>query len=100
MSESGAKGRFIEPMLLLRTESLPEGPDFSYELKFDGYRGLAIKTGGKVRLRSRNDNDFNTRYPGIAALMVADWMANRGFNPQRTSASNSLGATSGSASTP
>jgi hypothetical protein len=24
--------RFIEPMLLLRTEKLPEGPDVQYEL--------------------------------------------------------------------
>ena len=70
MSESGAKARFIEPMLLLRTESLPESADFSYELKFDGYRTLAIKTGGKVRLRSRNDNDFNTRYPGIVKALA------------------------------
>ena len=70
MSESGAKARFIEPMLLLRTESLPESADFSYELKFDGYRALAIKTGGKVRLRSRNDNDFNTRYPGIVKALA------------------------------
>ena len=37
---------FIEPMLLLRTERLPEGPEWLYELKFDGYRALAIKTGG------------------------------------------------------
>jgi ATP-dependent DNA ligase len=29
--------RFIEPMLLLRTEKLPEGPDIQFELEFDGY---------------------------------------------------------------
>ena len=28
------KAEFIEPMLLLRTEKLPEGPDVIYELKF------------------------------------------------------------------
>ena len=56
-------------MLLLRTEKLPEGPAFLYELKFDGYRALAIKSGGKVKLRSRNDNDFNARYPGIVKAM-------------------------------
>src|SRR5215472_5339423 len=64
------KARFIEPMLLLRTEKLPEGADFSYELKFDGYRALAIKSGGKVHLRSRNDNDFNGRYPGIVKALA------------------------------
>jgi bifunctional non-homologous end joining protein LigD len=50
-------------MLLLRTERLPEGPNWLYELKLDGYRALAIKTGGKVQLRSRNDNNFTARYP-------------------------------------
>jgi ATP-dependent DNA ligase len=31
------KPRFIEPMLLLRTEMLPEGPEWGYEIKLDGY---------------------------------------------------------------
>jgi bifunctional non-homologous end joining protein LigD len=57
-------------MLLLRTEELPEGKDWLYELKFDGYRALAIKSGGTVRLRSRNDNDFSARYPGIVAALA------------------------------
>ena len=63
--------KFIEPMLLLRTEKLPESADFQYELKFDGYRALAIKSGGKIQLRSRNDNDFNARYPGIVKALAA-----------------------------
>lgn len=37
----------IAPMLLLRSESLPEGPNWIYELKLDGYRVIAIKTGRK-----------------------------------------------------
>ena len=41
-----AQAKFIEPMLLLRTERLPEGDDWLYELKLDGYRALAIKSGG------------------------------------------------------
>ena len=65
-----AQAKFIEPMLLLRTERLPEGDDWLYELKLDGYRALAIKSGGKIRLRSRNGNDFNPRYPGIVQALA------------------------------
>jgi bifunctional non-homologous end joining protein LigD len=62
---------FIEPMLLLRTEKLPEGPEWLIELKLDGYRAIAIKSGGKVQLRSRNDNDFNSRYPGLVKALAS-----------------------------
>ena len=64
------KAKFIEPMLLLRTEKLPEGADWLLELKLDGYRALAIKAGGKVHLRSRNDNDFNSRYAGLVKALA------------------------------
>jgi len=57
-------------MLLLRKESLPEGRDWLYEIKLDGYRALGIKSRGKVQLRSRNDNDFSPRYSGIARALM------------------------------
>jgi bifunctional non-homologous end joining protein LigD len=65
------KAKFIEPMLLLPAEALPEGQGWSYELKLDGYRALGIKGGGTVRLRSRNDKDFNGKYPAIARALAA-----------------------------
>jgi DNA ligase D-like protein (predicted ligase) len=62
------KAGFVEPMLLLRTENLPPDPErWEYQLKFDGYRAIAFKTGGTVHLRSRNDNDFTRRYPAVAS---------------------------------
>ena len=66
------KARFIDPMLLLKTEKLPEGADVLYEIKLDGYRSIAFKSGGKVNLRSRNDNDFTSRYPSIAKALQAN----------------------------
>ena len=58
------KGRFIQPMLLLRTDARPNDREhWQYELKVDGYRAIAFKAGGK--LRSRNNNDFTKRYPGV-----------------------------------
>lgn len=56
-------------MLLLRTEVLPTGRDQVYELKFDGFRAEAIKSAGTVYLRSRNNKDFNARYPAIAKAL-------------------------------
>jgi ATP-dependent DNA ligase len=70
VSSSKIKPGFVEPMLLVRSEKLPEGAEWQYELKLDGYRALAIKSSGKVRLRSRNDNDFNSRYPGIVNALA------------------------------
>jgi bifunctional non-homologous end joining protein LigD len=53
-----ASARFIEPMLLLRTDSLPSDERWLYELKLDGYRAIGFKRNRDVCLRSRNDNDF------------------------------------------
>jgi bifunctional non-homologous end joining protein LigD len=45
---------------------LPEGADWLYELKFDGYRALVIKQGEHVQIRSRNDKDLTQIYPCLA----------------------------------
>ena len=68
MSEKGRVG-FIEPMLALAVTKLPEGPAWSYELKFDGYRALALKAAGGVRLLSRNGKDFTKRFAAIAVAL-------------------------------
>ena len=65
MQRQEAKARFIQPMLLQRVSSLPEGAEWSYEVKLDGYRALSIKANGKVFLRSRNNKEFNAKYPSV-----------------------------------
>src|SRR5208283_3938090 len=57
-------------MLLQPKTELPTGSHWLYELKLDGYRAIAFKTGGRVYLRSRNDNDFNGRYPAIVKALA------------------------------
>jgi ATP dependent DNA ligase domain len=65
------KIRFIEPMLSVAVTKLPEGPSWTYELKFDGYRALGVKANGQVRLLSRNGKDFTKRFTSIAHALEA-----------------------------
>src|SRR5580658_6887317 len=58
-------------MLLLASSELPDGTAWLYELKLDGYRAVAFKSGGEVHLRSRNDSDFNRKYPAIRKALGA-----------------------------
>jgi len=64
-----ATGQFIEPMACLAVASLPAGSGWEYELKFDGYRAIAFKTGNRVHLRSRNGKDFAQRYPALISAL-------------------------------
>lgn len=48
-------------------ERLPVGGRWTYEVKWDGYRALLLKDGGRARLLSRNLKDLTTAYPHIAA---------------------------------
>jgi bifunctional non-homologous end joining protein LigD len=54
-------------MAAVTVKKLPEGGEWLYELKWDGYRALLIKDGDDVQIRSRNDKDLTAMYPGIAA---------------------------------
>ena len=48
-------------------QSLPEGDDWMYEVKFDGYRALLLKNGRSVQIRSRNNKDLTRTYPAVRA---------------------------------
>ena len=63
------KARFVEPMLSLAVAKLPEGPEWTYELKFDGYRALGLKSDGRVQLLSRNRKNFTERFASIARAL-------------------------------
>jgi bifunctional non-homologous end joining protein LigD len=57
--------RFVEPMKCRLAATLPRGKEWVYEIKFDGYRGLAVKNKKEVRLLSRNNKDLGSKYPRI-----------------------------------
>jgi bifunctional non-homologous end joining protein LigD len=63
---------FVTPMTARVVQALPEGDDWLYEVKFDGYRALLLKQHTDVQLRSRNDKDLTATYPSIrdAALRL------------------------------
>jgi|SoiMethySBSTD1v2_1073268.scaffolds.fasta_scaffold29541_5 DNA polymerase LigD, ligase domain len=46
--------------------SLPDGDDWSYEVKLDGYRALVIKDGERIQLRSRTGKDLTRTYQPVA----------------------------------
>jgi bifunctional non-homologous end joining protein LigD len=58
--------RFIDPMECSRVSKLPEGPDWFYEVKQDGYRIIAVVDGPTVLLYSYSGLDYTERYPGVA----------------------------------
>jgi len=49
-------------MECLAVPTLPTGPDWVFEVKFDGYRAIAVKSGGRLNLFSRRRNSFNRQY--------------------------------------
>ncbi len=60
------KAGFVEPMKAQLAKELPAGPEWTYEIKFDGIRALAIKRGGETRLFSRTEKDITRKYPQVA----------------------------------
>jgi bifunctional non-homologous end joining protein LigD len=55
---------------------VPEGEDWLYELKYDGYRIVAFIEGNSVRLMTRNNNDYAKRFNEIASTLL-DWAKRR-----------------------
>jgi len=56
-------------MLAKLVPTLPEAPQWEYELKLDAYRLQAIKHGDVVRLYSRRGNDFTRLFAPIAVTV-------------------------------
>jgi bifunctional non-homologous end joining protein LigD len=55
----------IYPMLAESVAEPFDGPEWLFEIKWDGYRAIAFIENGKLRLVSRNQNDLTARYPEL-----------------------------------
>lgn len=67
----GPPPKIFKPQLATLATRVPEGDDWLYELKFDGYRILAHIDGRKKPcLISRNDKDWTTRFQVIADALA------------------------------
>jgi DNA ligase D-like protein (predicted ligase) len=65
-----AKVTFIETMECLPVSKLPEGHEWTYEIKLDGYRLEAVKNAGcHVTLYSRRRNVLNEKFHYIATAL-------------------------------
>jgi bifunctional non-homologous end joining protein LigD len=58
--------KFVEPMKASVAAPPPNDGQWLYEVKFDGFRVLAIKDEKKVELWSRNEKPLNKRFPEVA----------------------------------
>jgi DNA ligase D-like protein (predicted ligase) len=56
-------------MECLPVTKIPEGPEWTYEIKLDGYRLEAVKNAGKVTLYSRRRNVLNEKFHYIATAL-------------------------------
>src|SRR5258705_11253513 len=75
----------FEPCIPTRGTKVPAGPEWLHEIKHDGYRHIVQRDGARVRLFTRNGNDWTARYPLIveAALKNKHQRLWRGFDRPR-----------------
>ncbi len=59
-------------------KDIPEGTDWLYEMKYDGYRILAFVEANTSRLITRNGNDLSKRFFDITSALIG-WANGRAF---------------------
>jgi bifunctional non-homologous end joining protein LigD len=68
---AGRPAGFIEPCQPSPAPRPPSGPGWLHEIKHDGYRMMALRAGDRVRLLTRNGNDWSERFPSATAAIAA-----------------------------
>lgn len=65
------KKLFVSPMKAKLVEEMPEGDEWAYEVKFDGFRALAVMVKGKAHLISRTEHDLTEKFTEAAEALEA-----------------------------
>jgi ATP-dependent DNA ligase len=55
----------VKPQLALSRKQLPEGEEWAYEQKWDGFRAIAFVDGKKLHLQSRNGKPLGRYFPEL-----------------------------------
>jgi bifunctional non-homologous end joining protein LigD len=62
--------KFVEPMKAAVAAPPPDNGQWLYEVKFDGFRVVAVKNGRNVELWSRNKKRLDERFPEIVQAVA------------------------------
>lgn len=68
-AKTGPVPSVLAPQLATLVEEIPSDNNWSYEIKFDGYRILAHFDEGRVALYTRNGNNWTEKLSGLAAAL-------------------------------
>ena len=58
------------PMEAKIASDLPEGPEWQYEPKWDGFRCIALRSGRAVELQSKSGQSLTRYFPEIVAALL------------------------------
>src|SRR6476659_3325178 len=59
------------PMLAKKVPALPEGADWVFEPKWDGFRTLVFRDGDEVFIQSRDEKPLNRYFPELVSALLA-----------------------------
>jgi ATP-dependent DNA ligase len=60
-----------KPMEALSVDSIPEGPEWQYEPKWDGFRCLAFRDGDEINLQSKSGQSLTRYFPELVAALAS-----------------------------
>src|SRR3954471_11664989 len=60
----------VSPMLAKLARSLPDGDDWLFEPKWDGFRCIVFRDGDSIELGSRNERPLTRYFPEVCSVLL------------------------------